>query len=91
MDCRRISSSKLVVNNMKTIKTASFEKLTEKDLIPGGLADNKPSSSFNKKELSKGKKVEKEHTGREDLAQEIAKDHLTEDPHYYTKLDKAGL
>jgi hypothetical protein len=76
---------------MKTIKTSSFEKLTEKDLIPGGLADNKPSSRFNKKELGKGVGVEKEHTGREDVAKEIAKDHLTEDPEYYTKLDKAGL
>jgi hypothetical protein len=27
----------------------------------------------------------------ESLAEEIARDHLAEDPHYYTKLKKAGL
>lgn len=38
------------------------------------------------KELQKGIKVEREHTGKEDLAKEIAMDHLFEDPKYYTKL-----
>lgn len=32
-----------------------------------------------------------EHTKDRRLAQKIATDHLTEDPLYYTKLDKAGL
>ena len=60
----------------------------KEDLIPGGLADNKPESSFDKDELSKGVKVELEHTNSKDLAKEIAKDHLTEDPKYYSKLEK---
>lgn len=43
------------------------------------------------KELEKGAKVEKEHTPSEKKAKAVAKDHLVEDPKYYTKLKKAGL
>ena len=42
-------------------------------------------------ELHKGIKVEKEHTDSDSMAKEIAMDHLTEDPKYYTKIAKAGL
>jgi hypothetical protein len=42
-------------------------------------------------QLQIGIGVEKEHTDDEKLAEEIARDHLAEDPHYYTKLKKAGL
>lgn len=57
------------------------------DKIPGGLGDKKKPSDFDQKQLAKGMKVEMEHTDDEDLAREIAMDHLTEDPHYYTKLE----
>jgi hypothetical protein len=43
------------------------------------------------KELDKGKETEKEHTHSTEKATKIAKDHLVEDPKYYTKLKKAGL
>lgn len=39
-----------------------------------------------KAEWNKGTKVETEHTSNESMAKEIAKDHLFEDPKYYTKL-----
>ena len=39
-----------------------------------------------KTEWDKGTKVETEHTSNEAMAKEIAKDHLFEDPKYYTKL-----
>jgi hypothetical protein len=42
-------------------------------------------------ELKKGIEVEKEHTDDPVKAEEIALDHLAEDPQYYTKLDKVGL
>lgn len=42
-------------------------------------------------QLSKGIKVEMEHTSKYDVAKEIALDHLAEDPNYYTKLDKVDL
>lgn len=41
-----------------------------------------------KKELDKGTKEEKEHTSTDEVAEEIALDHLNEDPKYYSKLDK---
>jgi hypothetical protein len=38
------------------------------------------------KEFEMGMKVEMEHTTDKEIAKEIAKDHLFEDPKYYTKL-----
>lgn len=40
-------------------------------------------------QLSKGIKVEQEHTNDLALAREIALDHLNEFPDYYDRLDKA--
>jgi len=61
------------------------------DLIPGGKADNTPKKGVNRYELEKGIKVEMEHTDSKAKAEEIARDHLAEDPAYYSKLEKAGL
>lgn len=57
-----------------------------KDQMKGGLADDAQPEDFDQEELTKGIKVELEHTDDEDIAREIAMDHLTEDPKYYTKL-----
>ena len=54
--------------------------------IPGGLASGKSPKDFDSKALAAGIKVEMEHTGKRAVAQEIAMDHLTEDPRYYEKL-----
>lgn len=62
-----------------------------KDQIAGGLADRNNPRDFDPVQLKKGIKVEFEHTKDHNLAQEIAMDHLSEDPEYYSKLDKAGL
>jgi len=56
------------------------------DMLSGGLADEKKPEDFDQRELSRGIKVELEHTDNPDLAREIAMDHLTEDPFYYQKL-----
>lgn len=64
-----------------------------KDLIPGGLADDKKLSDFPKKSIAQGSKVEREHTSSPAIAKEITMDHLTEDPRYYDKLktiEKSG-
>ena len=61
------------------------------DKLHGGTADNMPKSKFNKKELSMGIDDEKEHTDDEDVASEIARDHLANDPNYYTHAKEAGL
>lgn len=67
-----------------------------KDLVIGGLADKKTESDLADKHnvsidvikaaLKKGQKVEMEHTSDPNLAYEIAKDHIFEDPKYYDKL-----
>jgi len=51
-----------------------------------GLAKNKPDSDFDSIELEIGANVELEHIDDEEAAKEIAKDHLVENPHYYTKV-----
>jgi hypothetical protein len=58
------------------------------DAIKGGKADKIPISAFPKKKLEQGAKVEREHTDCPTVAREIARDHLTEDIEYYTKLKK---
>ena len=42
-------------------------------------------------QLQKGIEVESEHTSDKKLAEKIAKDHLVENPNYYTILDNVGL
>lgn len=58
------------------------------DMISGGLADNMPDSRFDSEQISKGIKVELEHTHDEKIAKEIAKDHLIEHPRYYDYLEE---
>jgi len=46
---------------------------------------------FDPKEVELGLAAEMEHTDDINIAAVIVKDHLTEDPKYYTKLKAAGL
>jgi ADP-ribose pyrophosphatase YjhB (NUDIX family) len=57
----------------------------KKDLLPGGKADNIPDREFSPKSLAEGQKDEREHTDNDQIAKEIAKDHLQGDPQYYKK------
>jgi hypothetical protein len=59
--------------------------------LTGGVGDTTAPSNVNTKELAIGVQVEMEHTNDPKIATEIAMDHLTEDPEYYTKLVNAGL
>lgn len=54
--------------------------------LPGGVGDKTNQGDLDQSQLSKGIKVEMEHTDDPDKAKEIATDHLTEDPKYYDKL-----
>lgn len=47
-----------------------------------------PNIGYDPEELAKGIKTELEHTNYKAIATIIAKHHLAEDPHYYTKLAK---
>ena len=76
----------------------SDEDDKNEDIIPGGKSEGKSladlANKYNvelskiKEELTKGVKVEMEHTNDVRKAAEIAKDHLWEDLDYYTKLAK---
>ena len=68
------------------------------DQVKGGKADKITPKDIMKKfdvsivkvnnELDKGTKIELEHTDNKEMAREIALDHLTEFPDYYTRLEK---
>jgi hypothetical protein len=61
------------------------------DKIPGGLSDGMPDSKFDPKELAEGIPEEmREHTTDPDIAKEIVKDHLVENPHEYSEEKTAG-
>ena len=53
--------------------------------------DKLPEEIKESAELEVGTSVEFEHTKDPKEAEKIAKDHLSEDPNYYSKLYKAGL
>ena len=90
---------------MKNLKR--YEEMFESDRIPGGKSSgmtlediakkHKPKGDLKdmmgslKKELEIGIEVEKEHTDSLEKAKEIAMDHLSENPNYYTKLIKSKL
>ena len=60
------------------------------DRLPGGRADHKSPKDFDQKELRMGIGHELEHTNDKQKALEIAMDHLSEDPHYYSDMKAAG-
>lgn len=56
-----------------------------------GKHNDVPDDQFNYEELQMGIEEEMEHTKDPVIAKMIAKDHLKENPSYYTKLKKAKL
>ena len=75
-----------------------YNRLHEAEKIEGGLADGKSLEDIAKhhkvsiedlkQQWNMGMDVEKEHTDDNLKADEIVKDHLWEDPEYYTALKK---
>lgn len=63
-------------------------KLAWADTLSGGLADSKDPGDFDPEQLSLGAQTELEHTEDPHKALEIAMDHLTEHPRYYTALQE---
>lgn len=76
---------------LQAAKNAKKANEIVEDEIPGGKGDNAIPQDFDPEQLKMGIKVEREHTDDPEKAQEIAMDHLTEDPEYYSKLKSAGL
>jgi hypothetical protein len=65
--------------------------INEDEQLKGGVGDATAPSTVNPAQLAMGVQIEMEHTNDEKIATEIALDHLTEDPEYYTKLVASGL
>ena len=68
------------------------DKLLEDD-IPGGsrIGDEHDTDAVDPGELALGTRVEMEHTTDKRVAEEIALDHLAEDPAYYSKGRTRGM
>jgi hypothetical protein len=66
--------------NVLDKETPTFEELCQK-------YKNIPREQL-LSQLELGREVESEHTSHENIADEIARDHLNEDPGYYSKLLK---
>lgn len=79
-----------VRENEKLIGGKSDNKTFE-DLVNKYKKHSKSLSDIEKmlkSQLNKGIKIEMEHSNEENIAKEIAMDHLFEDPNYYDKLSK---
>jgi tRNA nucleotidyltransferase/poly(A) polymerase len=61
---------------------------TAREHIPGGRGRGRTPADFDPHQVERGTAVELEHTPDRGVAREIAIDHLTEFPDYYTRLDR---
>ena len=78
------------------MKWNKLDGIFNEDAVDGGLADEKTLADIAghhgkpiqkiQAQYKQGMPVEKEHTDDNDTASEIVRDHLWEDPDYYTKL-----
>lgn len=69
---------------MNPLVRSIMRKTSER--LSGGLADDEKPQKYDSRELDKGVDVEYEHTDDQEVAREIAMDHLEEIPDYYTRL-----
>jgi hypothetical protein len=91
-------SKKLETTEAEKLKGGKSDKMSLLDLAKKHAYDDSKDSTSKEKiekvmiqlagQLKKGMKVEMEHTKDKQKAKEIAMDHLSEDPKYYTKLEK---
>lgn len=82
---------------VKKFKEQLLKGISKEDIIMSSILKHKlPREKFTKyinlaQELVFGQKEEKEHTDNEKVAENIALQHLYEDPNYYKKLANCGL
>jgi hypothetical protein len=78
---------------MKQLVAESIERyiLNEEEKLKDGKGDKTKKKDVCPKELSIGKMVEKEHSSDSKTEEEIALDHLTENPKYYSQLVEKGM
>lgn len=75
-------------NDVRKAADDQLSRSGKKDLLHGGEADNLPDREFSPHTLAQGTQHEHEHTDNDQVAKEIAKDHLSEDPDYYEKVEE---
>lgn len=73
------------------LKRAFLLYKASKEKLCGGKGDNQPDSKYISSELKKGISHELEHIKNKSIAREISKDHLEENPKYYSLLAKAKI
>ena len=73
---------------MKESISGDLSEQTSENKIEGGVGDDTDKESLPQDELEEGTEHEKEHTDDEEIAEEIATDHLTEDDDYYSDLEE---
>jgi hypothetical protein len=74
-----------------TVHIPAHPEAVNEDKLPGGRGDGRGVHAFDAKEVEMGRKVEREHSDDPEIIDEIVCDHLSENPAYYSKLNKAGL
>lgn len=72
-------------------ESSKYDQMELDEMIAAIAEDHGVSSDQIRSEFEMGVEEEMEHANEELIAQEIALDHLVEDPEYYTKLDGANL
>lgn len=96
-DVVNILKNKGIITEGEDIKIEKFDlnsaiqKMNEGQKLKGGKGDKLTPDQVNYYEFQKGWRHELEHTDDIDKAKEIALDHLSEDPIYYTRLDMIEL
>ena len=86
---RKVRNRWLTMNKeINSLKKSLGIREKKKDKIKGGIGDETCCKDVDQEQLKMGMKVEMEYTDDKSIAKEIAIDHLTEDPKYYTKLKK---
>ena len=87
MDLNKYSIKQTAIKHQ--VSESSIVKWKKQFNFKKGLRTIKqPDSYFNKEELKKGIKIEMEHTENENIAKNIAKHHLLENPKYYSDYQK---
>jgi hypothetical protein len=81
-----VRRTKVLQDNAVRKAAAELSRSGQKDLLPGGNADNVPDRDISPAALAEGTQHEHEHTHNDQVAKEIAKDHLSEDASYYEKI-----
>ena len=72
-------------------ESSKYDSMELDGMIDAIAKDHGVSPEDIRKQFDMGVEEEMEHATEELIAQEIALDHLVEDPEYYTKLDRANL